>query len=164
MDSLEIIKQTIAAHRVIRGHIKLVGESIPDKEALFNLSLQSPNWLPGQTRLTEKQQKLQQTLSALDEGLQNHFAFEEKHLPPLLGELATRALLVDHHQIKDEISNAKSLVAGIEPATLSPEALISRQSLIHQRINELREMIEDHARREEIVLEWLKRALEEKEA
>lgn len=163
MENLEIINQTIAAHRVIRGHVKLVGDAIPDKEALFNLSLQSPNWLPGLRRLTEKQQKLQQTLSALDEGLQNHFTFEERYLPPLLGELLTRTLQLDHRKIKDGISNTKSLVSGTDLTALSPEEVISRQSLIHQRINDLREMIENHARTEEIVLKWLKRTLEDKE-
>jgi hemerythrin len=164
MDYLTIINKTIEAHRVIRGHIKLVGEAIPDKEALFNLSRESPNWLPGQARLAEKQQKLQQTLSALDEGLKNHFAFEEKYLPPLLGEFLLRALLADHRLIKDELSNAKSMAFDTNLTALNPEEIAAYQFRIHQKINGLREMVEEHATREDVVLNWLKRALQETKA
>ena len=111
----------------------------------------------------EKQQKLQQTLSALDEGLRNHFAFEEKYLPPILGELFTRALLVDHQVITGEINEAKSMVFETDLAALAPEELAAKQLHIHEKINGLREMVEQHAEREETMLEWLKRALEGKE-
>ena len=107
-DNLAIIKRVIEEHLTIRGHVKLVGDSVTDLEALFALQKARPNWVLSQLEaLSERQKKLQQTLSFLDEGLKNHFGFEEKVLPPLFGELLMRALIFEHREMGKEISEAK---------------------------------------------------------
>jgi len=160
-DNLAVIKRVIDEHHTIGRHIKLVGDSLTDKEALTALEKAHADWLPGRMEaLSETRNKLQQALSALDEGLGNHFDFEEKMLPPLLGDLLMQALLLQHRAIREAIDEAKSTVAGAKLEGLSREDLIAEESRIQQRIGNLCRMVEEHASKEEVILKMVRSALE----
>ena len=163
-DNLAIIRRVTEEHQTIRSHIKLVGDSLTDQEVLTALGRARPDWIPGRLEiLSEKQNKLQQTMSFLDEGLKNHFAFEEKVLSPLLGELFMRALTIEHGEIKKQIDEAKSIVADTRLEGLSREELLSKEALIQQMIDNVCQLVEGHAAREEVILDMVQRVLEEKE-
>jgi len=162
-DNLALINRVIEEHHTIRGNLKLVGDSVSDLEALFSLQKARPDLiLSSPEALKEKQEKLQQTLSFLDDGLKNHFGFEEKLLPPLFGEFLMKALILDHRAIKKQIDAAKSLAADTILAGVSQKELLSRKSRIQQEVENILQLVEDHAAREETILKMLKRALEEK--
>lgn len=162
LDNLAIINNVIEAHRTIRRHIKLVGESVNDLEALSTLQNVYSDWTQSSMEaLAESQKKLQQTISFLDEGLKNHFGFEEKALPPLFGELLMRALLFEHQGIRSKLSEAKSMVADVRLEGLKQEELLTKRSHIQQLISDLCQVVEEHATREELILGMIKRALEE---
>ena len=161
VDDLAIISRLIQEHQTIRGHVKLVGDSITDEEALVSLTGVRPDWIPGRLEiLSEKQNKLQKALHFLDEGLRNHFAYEEKVLPPLLGELFMRALMLDHREIEKEINKAQSTMLSTKLEGLSREELVSKGSQIQQVIESICGLVEEHATREETVLDMAKKALE----
>ena len=161
---LAIIKRVIEEHQTIRGHVKLVGDSLSDREALTSLERARADWVPGRPELLATTQKeLQQAIESLDEGLKNHFAFEGKALPPLLGKLFMRAILLDHQEIRKAIAEAKSIAAETKLKGLSREDLLSKESHIQQRISNICQLVEEHAAREETILDMLRRALEEKE-
>jgi hemerythrin len=161
-DKLAIIRQIIDDHQTIRGHVKLVGDSLTDREALLALEKTRSDWIPGRREiLSEKQNKLQQTLSFLDEGLKNHFAYEEEALPPLLGELLMRALILEHQQIQSKINEVKSMAANTKLEGLSREELLAKESYIQQVVESLSQLIEEHTTKEETILEMVQRALEE---
>jgi len=163
LDSLAIINKVIEEHQAIRGHIKLVGDSVPDQEALTALDKARADFIPGRFEvLTEKQEKLQQTLNFLDEGLKNHFAFEGKALPPLLGKLPMRGLVLEHREIKNKIDEAKSIVASTKLEGLSREELLSREAHIQQVITSICLLVEEHATKEEAMLDMVRKALEKK--
>ncbi len=162
-DNLTIINRVIQEHQRIRSNLKLVGESTNDLEAMFSLQQAYSGWtLSSMEVINEKQKQLQQTLSFLDEGLDNHFAFEERALPPLFGELLMQALLLEHQKIRREISEAKSLIADTRLVDLSQEKLLLQKSHIQQVINAIDQVLEEHAGREETILNMLKKSLEEK--
>jgi hemerythrin len=162
-DKLAIIKRVIDEHQTIRKHIKLVGDSVSDQEALTTLQKAHADFIPGRLEVTaEKQSKLQQAMSFLKEGLKNHFAFEEKALPPLLGELLTQALVLEHREITEEINEAISTVANTRLEGISREELLSTESHIQQMIDSICQLVEEHATKEEAILEMLSRAVEEK--
>ena len=98
-------------------------------------------------------------MNFLEDGLRNHFAYEEKALPPLLGKLFMRALILDHEEIKSKISEAKVMAAGAGLEGLSREELLSRETQIQETINNLCQLVEEHAGREEVLLEMMQRAL-----
>jgi len=162
-DDLAIIRKVIDEHESIRRHVKLVGDSISDQEALPGLERVRADWVPGRLgTLAEKEDKLQQAIGFLDEGLQNHFAYEEKVLAPLLGELFMRALVLDHQEIRKEIDAAKSIVTEAKLEGLSREELLNKESHIQQVIKNMCYLIEEHAYKEETILEMLQKVLDKK--
>jgi hemerythrin len=162
-DNLAIINRTIEEHHTISSHMKLVGDSISDLEALFSLQKARPDWiLSSAETLSERQGKLQQTISALDEGLKNHFSFEEKLLPPLFGEFLMQALILEHRGIKKQIDEAKSLVANTKLEGLSQKELLAKKSQLQQKVENILQLVEEHAGKEETILKMLKKALEAK--
>ena len=112
--------------------------------------------------LSEKQKQLEQAMSFLDEGLKNHFSFEEKALAPLFGEVLMRALMLEHRNISKEIDQAKAIFADTKLEGLSREELLSQKSHIQQRVSHICQIVEQHASSEEVILKMIKRALEEK--
>lgn len=162
-DNLTIVNRAIEEHHNIRGHVKLVGDSVSDLEALFALQKARPDWILSSVEaLAEKKNKLQQTISSLDEGLRNHFGFEEKLFPPLLGELLMKALILEHRGVKKQIDEAKSLVTNMKLEGLTQKELLSQKSRIQQKVEGILQLVEEHAAREETILKMLKRALEDK--
>lgn len=163
-NDLSIISKIIEWHQTIRTHVKLVGESVTDREALSSLQKSRAEWVPGQLELlAEKQKNLLQTTSFLSDGLKNHFSYEEKVLLPLLGELFMRALILDHREIMREIDEAKKIAADTMLEGLSRDDLLARESEIQQVIDSMCQAVEEHSTREEIILEMLQRALRDKQ-
>ncbi len=161
-DNLAIINRIITWHQTIREHTKLVGESVSDREALMALEREHSDWIPGRVEiLAEKQKNLQRAMSFLDDGLKNHFAYEEKVLPPLLGKLFMRALILDHREILKEINEDKGVVTDTKPEGLSREELLFKESQMQQMIDNLSQLVEEHCIKEETILEMLRRALED---
>lgn len=163
-DYLDIIRRVIEEHQAIRGHIKLVGETMPDREALASLEKARADWVPGRPKVpAETRDKLQQAIAELDAGIKNHFAFEGKALPPLLGELFMQAILLDHQEIIVALKEGKAVVAEIKLEGLTREELLTRESQIQEMINKIVGLIEEHVTREETLLDMLQRVLEVKE-
>ena len=162
-DDLATINRAMDEHHNIRGHIKLVGDKVADLEALFTLETERLEWTVGSTeKMAEKQRELQQKLSFLDEGLKNHFAFEEKALSPLLGEMLMRALIIEHRGIKSQVEEAKNIVSNTKLEGLSQEELLSKKSEVKQAIDSILQLVEEHAAKEEAILKMAKMALEDK--
>ena len=84
-----------------------------------------------------KQNQMQQAINFLEEGLKNHFAFEEKAFPPLFGKLLMKALIFEHHEIGRQIDNARTMLASIKLEGLRQSELLSKKLLIQQSISTL---------------------------
>ena len=163
-DQLEVIRRIIEWHKTIRGHARLVGESVTDIEALITLEKARTDWVPGRLEaLSEKKDKLQQVISLLDEGLKNHFDYEEKALPPLLGDLVMRAIVLQHNEIIKETNEAKSMHSFLNLEELNRDELLAEELRVQQRIGIILQLVEEHATREDLVLEMVQNALEKKE-
>ena len=164
-DVLAVITRVISEHHAISKHVKLAGDTVNDIEAFFTLQRTQSGWSQTSiTALIEKQNQLLQTISFLEQGLKNHFGFEEEALPPLFGELLMKAILHEHRGISGQIESAKTTLANIKLEGLDQRELLSKRSVIQQNINNLRQTVEEHAQHEEIVLKMMKKALEENTA
>ena len=160
-DVLDVIKRLVDEHQTVRQNLKLVGDKVSDREALTSLESARADWVPGQQQLlVEKREKLRQTLSMLDEGLRNHFAFEEQSLPPLLGGLLMRGLIIEHQEMKETIREAQSLVGASQLEGLKREELLAQEMKIRQKVSDLCQMVEEHAGKEDMFLAMMQRALE----
>jgi hypothetical protein len=161
-DVSAVVTRVISEHHAIRGHVKLAGDTVNDIEALFTLQRTQSGWSQTSiTALVEKRDQLLKAISFLEEGLQNHFSFEEEALPTLFGGLLMKAILHEHHKISRQIKGAKMTLANIELEGLDQSELFSKKVVIQQNIHSLRQIIEEHAQHEETILNMMKKALEE---
>ncbi len=160
MDDLAIIRRAIEEHHKIRGSFRLAGEAINDMEALFNLQQAHATWGQGSVaKLQETAGRLQQTVNAIREGLNNHFGFEEKYLPPIFGKNLMAALILEHDEIRQKLQDcAASVVADI--TGLPQDKLLAYRGQIQRMVSDLSSSMESHASREEIIFRMLERALE----
>lgn len=158
---MAVVTRVISEHHAIRRHVKLAGDTVNDIEALFTLQRTQSEWSQTSiTALTEKRDQLLQTISFLEEGLKNHFDFEEEALPPLFGKFLMKAILHEHHEISRQVESAKKNLANIEFEGLDQRKLLSKKSVIQQNINSLCQIVEEHAQREDVILNMVKKALE----
>jgi hypothetical protein len=161
-DALAVITRVISEHHAIREHIKLAGDTINDIEAIITIQRAYAEWSQSSiAALAEKQSRMQQAISFLEQGLKNHFAFEERALPPLFGNLLMKAILHEHHEILRKIESAKTILSDIKLEGLEQRELLSKKSQIQETISSICQAIEEHAHHEEIVLTMMKKVLEE---
>ena len=162
-DELEMVNRVIEEHHKVRTHLKLVGDSVNDLEGLISLEQAKPDWMLASAALiSDKHDKMIQTANSLGEGLKNHFALEEKHLPPVLGGLLMQALKLEHADIHKALDGLHSTLGGVKLAESRSEQLLTSRWSIQQKLDDLRQLIEGHAGREEVILHMAKRALEDK--
>ena len=164
-DKLVVVRHLLDEHQTVRQHMKLVGDSLSDQEAISALQKAHADWIPGRpgAALPEKQKRLYQLMSSLEEGLANHFNYEERVLPPILGELLVEALRLDHRELKEEIGKFKSIVANLDIEESSREKLLSKESRMREMLGSIIRKKAEHLDREEMLLDMARRALEERE-
>jgi hypothetical protein len=161
MDNLEIIKAVLTQHKVIFGQLKSAHESVNDMEALLRLEkARADLTLNVRQTLSQKRDQLEKIMTPLDQGLRKHYAFEEEHLPPLLGRVLTEALFFEHKQLLSEMEQTSSLIFGIKVEGLTRAKEMEKESLIYERLDNLRRNKLDHLNREEAVLLTLQNVLE----
>src|SRR4030042_5799737 len=124
-DTLRVIEEAIAEHHSIRENLKHAGDSVTDIEALFALHKAIPGWSQRSVKeLKDKQGQLLKAVTSLEQGLKRHFVFEEKELPPLLGEVLMKTIVSEHGEIAGLIEKAKaSLTEGTLEGLSQPEPL-----------------------------------------
>ena len=161
-DEIEKVKHIIEEHTGIKERSKVVGEEINDLEALEDLKMLRESFSgTEEIVLADKLKELKQAMSFFIDGLRKHFDEEEKLLPEILGETLSRALECEHRQITEDIN---SIIAvgdkeGLDQISQQRSPAIVMH--IFQRITALRKMVEEHAQREDVVLQILLAGLQE---
>jgi len=163
-DEIEKVKHIIEEHTAIRERSKVVGDEINDLEALEDLKLLRDSFSgSAEVNLVGKLKELKQAMIYFIDGLRNHFDEEEKLFPGILGEPLARALAHEHRQITEDITSLIAIGdhAGLDQISQqrSPAILM----YIFQRINALRKMVEEHALKEDVVLQMLLLGLQERQ-
>ena len=161
IDQSAIIDRITTEHHSIRNHVRLVGDSLNDIEALFSLQRAHAGWTQASVEnLSSKKLQLQQALSQIDEGLRNHFAYEEKSLESLFGQALIRALKYEHREIITQIEAAKAIAAETKLEELEQGDKLSSRSRLQQAVSSICQSVEQHAALEEQILKMLRKSLE----
>lgn len=159
-DRLNIINRVIEEHHKIHSQLGATGRAGNDIEAIFNMQQAYAGWSQSSLdSLLAKQQQLKSVFAGLEEGLHNHFGYEEKYLPPILGEVLIRSLLIEHERIWKNINTVKTTLSA-PFQTMTRDELFASKSQLQQQINDVTVAIETHAGREETMLNMAKEALE----
>jgi hypothetical protein len=165
LDFAEVIRRVTAEHSLLREKRNLLGLSMNDMEAAINLTGASATWAQSSVgTIVERRRALQQTIDALEMGLELHFVFEENELPAILGSTLTHALLLEHKQIRDDIRQAKSALAETYLERLTREEVFWQKGRIQQLVFNASRAIEDHAGREDVILRMVDRSLQRSSA
>jgi hypothetical protein len=161
-DTLAVIKKAIEQHYDIREHLEQAGDSVTDIEALFMLNKTLANWSQSSIReYQDKQVQLLKAVNALEAGLKLHFSFEEKSLPPLLGEVLMQTIIGEHQKIAELLKKAKDEIVGAGAEGLSQAELLAGKTKIQGNIHDIVAAVEEHAGHEETILTIIKKAMEE---
>jgi hypothetical protein len=161
-DALEVINKAIEQHHKIREHLAQTGDSMTDIEALFMLNKMLANWSQSSIReYQDRRVQLLKAVKALERGLKRHFEYEEKFLPPLLGEVLMKTIIGDHQKIAGLIKKAKDEIAGARGEGLNQTELLAGKTKIQGDIQNIIEAAEKHAGHEETILTSIKKAMED---
>jgi len=161
-DALEIITRVISEHRKITDYAKLTGDTINDIDAIFALETTKRKAAWSATSVTElikKRDQLLQTIDLLEDGLKNHFGYEEETLPLVFGELLMKPIIHEHHEILGKIENAKTTLINLE--RLDRDELSSKRTVVLESVNNLCQTVEEHAHHEETALNAMREVIEE---
>jgi hypothetical protein len=160
-DHLETINKAITEHHDIRENVPLTEGTVTDVEALFVLRQAYAKWSQcTPEELAAMQQQLLETLNSVEQGLRIHWNYEEKALPPVFGEVLMKALVYEHNEITGRIKAARAVLTGNKLDGLEQQELLSRKTAIHEAINHVLQVIEEHSNHEEMIFKMMKKALE----
>jgi hypothetical protein len=164
MDMKSALAIILGEHRAILDHLRLVGESLNDVEAMQSMEQTESKVLDNMVKpMQAKVDGVMKSLAALEAGLKEHYTHEETLLPPILGEVLTEALKIQHDELLTEIAAARSVVARCKLSGLTSAEKTTEEMLMHSLLDRIRREKERHTRQEESVLEWARIALEARE-
>ncbi len=159
-ERLKVIQIVIDEHRMIRDNVKLIGDTVSDSEAVTLLNETHTNLNPQQMdAVSHSHQELQGAINLLDQGLKNHFTVEDKTLPALLGELLMEALRIEHNDIISLVNEAKAAITNFNLEGLNREEMLYKEFNLQKVINNLTKQVEQHAAKEDTMLDMMKRAI-----
>ena len=163
-DEIEEVKHIIDEHTAIRERSKVVGDEINDLEALDDLKgLRDSFSNTDEVVLADKLKVLRESMSHFINSLSKHFDDEDQLFPKVLGEPLARVLKHEHQQIKEDINSIIAIGDNRGLDQISQQRSPAIMMHIFQRINDLRKMVEEHALKEDTVLQMLLSGLQQRE-
>lgn len=163
MEDLEIIRKIMDQHKVLADQINFTTMTLSDKDALLVLEkAQADLAVDFRRSLKARRDLVIESLTLAEKGLKNHYDFEEQMLPPLLGQLLTQGLIIEHKDLMAEMRRVISLIGNIDLKGLSRADEITQEAIMSESLSALRSKKSDHQKREEAMLQTLLYICEEK--
>jgi hypothetical protein len=161
MEMIQALKHIMDEHQQIRTHMRLVGESLNDREAVDGLEKAKFNVLSNFSQpLSLKVEGALKTLVALREGVKHHYDFEEAELPPIFGEVLMEATKIQHKELLEEIESAISTLDRTKVEGITTDQRIIEESLMNALLERMLRNKGQHMSREEAMIEMAKVSLE----
>ena len=156
-EGLALIDQLIEEHKQILQRFQTAEQAANDAVAILELDKAKEDFVPG--RFGDQRQglqNLQESLEAIEKGLQRHFDREETGLLTVFeqhrgGMLASglRVLLLEHQEIKDRVAESKKEVAELASGDLSREVREGKAWGVRVYLSHTRKLIQAHAQSEQ---------------
>ena len=156
-EAFALIDQLIEEHKQILQRFQTAEQVANDVVAILELDKAKEDFVPG--RFGDQRQglqNLQESLEAIEKGLQRHFDREETGLLTVFeqhrgGMLASglRVLLLEHQEIKDRIAESKKEVAELVSGDLSREVREGGAWGVRVYLSHTRKLLQAHAQSEQ---------------
>jgi len=156
-EAFALIDQLIEEHKQILQRFQTAEQVANDAVTILELDKAKEDFVPG--RFGDQRQglqDLQESLEAIEKGLQRHFDREETGLLTVFeqhrgGMLASglRVLLLEHQEIKDRIAESKKEVAELVSGDLSREVREGRAWGVRVYLSHTRKLLQAHAQSEQ---------------
>ena len=121
-------------------------------------------WIPGKSYdWKQKLGELEQSLAVVHSHLQEHMAYEEKNLLPLLVENAaniiSRAIPYQHKKILTLIAELRENLKSITDEPTNRQEMIEKEMAIHSYINAITTKLRGHMRVQEVIFKLFNESL-----
>jgi len=162
MEALEIINRTIEEHRLILNNIGNVQGKANDVNALTKLNWERTGLATSTIEeFGGKLASLVNALSTLKTSLGRHFMFEEENLPGVLSKTVMESLLVYHRAIRGDIEKLDGFLTDFKIEGMPGKDLLNSKMETVNKVNELSNLIQEHASKEENILRERQKELQE---
>jgi iron-sulfur cluster repair protein YtfE (RIC family) len=147
-----MIDNLIAEHRVIIKDARSLEQVANDASALVELEEAKDTFVPGRFDQKQSLQKLQESLAAIDQGLQEHFNREETALLSAFEKhgdtrlvTALNSLLLEHKDLRNRLTHAKEHIAELVSGGLGRHQWEASANDMRAHLSHTRKLLEAHA-------------------
>jgi hemerythrin-like domain-containing protein len=165
-DTLELIDQLIAEHRVIAEKTGSLEKAVNDASLLSDLKIARDTFVPGDAAEREGLKRLEEMLAAIAAWLEKHFDREETVLRPAVAEYGNASLnasldslLFEHTELRDRLLHARKRVDELLGGSLEGVRRDAAARDLRVYISHSRKLLETHAARENRLLAEFRRHL-----
>jgi hemerythrin len=149
----------VGEHENVRHLVSTVGNTMDDLAALFRLETERFEWSQAPVgELTEKRKDLEKNVDRLWQDLRSHFTLEEKYMAQIFGPTLAKGLMADHEIISREFDRVRVEIAQASFEGQAQQQMLQTKDTLQKAIGKLTQMIEDHARDEEVLIRLVKKA------
>ena len=165
-DDLEIIERVIAEHETIKQHFHNLEQVANDAQAMMGFEQAKEAFMPG--RLDQKQglHELEDTLKAIEDGLHEHFHFEETSLPTVVARYSDeelksslRSILLEHIDLRNRLVHSTKHVSELVSGGMARHHWEASAHDMRAYISHTRKLLEAHAEIEQELLYKLRSRL-----
>jgi len=164
---LALIQRIIEEHKVIKKGMQALEQKANDAEALMGLEQAKEAFMPGRLEPKKGLQMLQESLGAIEKGLQKHFDFEETGLPSVVGrygdeevKASLNSLFLEHKDLRSRMAHSKKHIADLVSGNLSRQLWEASAHDMRAHISHTRKLLEAHAEIEQELLHQLQDQLQ----
>jgi len=163
-ETLALIDKIIEEHKLIFHRVQTLDRATNDIRAMLELERAKEDFVP--RRFGDQRRALQiwqESIEAVDEGLQAHFDREEKGLLTAFEKYGDRmlasalhVLLLEHEELRNRFAKLKTEVAELAVGGLSREVWEGKAWGVRTYLNHTLKLLEAHAQSEQELLETLR--------
>ena len=165
-DDLVIIERVIAEHKTIRQRFQHLEKAVNDAEAMTGFEEAKEAFMPGRLNQEQGLRELEDTLNAIEDGLQGHFHFEETSLPVVVDrhgdeedKSSLRSILLEHVDLRGRLAHSKKHAAELVEGGMARHRWEASAHDMRAYISHTRKLLEAHAEIEQELLHNLQKRL-----
>lgn len=161
---LALIDKIIEEHKLILQRVRTLDRATNDVSAMLELERAKEDFVP--RRFGDQRRALQiwqESIEAVDEGLQAHFDREERSLLTAFEKYGDRmfasalhVLLLEHEELRNRFAKLKTEVAELAVGGLSREVWEGKAWGVRTYVNHTLKLLKAHAQSEQELLETLR--------